>query len=191
MFMPVMAWNMATNATTVLTAKATVRATRYSGFCVNMAPPVGSFRGGYRRGVCWEPHRARLDLVYGRYFTPILLRCSAITATLSRFSQQVLLLLFFNYLLDSEGTVPDRIGPVRTQSSDKGLHPADGPDQAGHDDQYRGCQADHDAGCEISVGVLAVEHDWIPLRLTTGASIGGPIAMKNSNSCYSQFGFFA
>ena len=63
MFMPVMAWNMATNATTVLTARATVRATRYSGFCVNMAPPVGSFRGGYRRGVCWEPHRARLDLV--------------------------------------------------------------------------------------------------------------------------------
>jgi hypothetical protein len=39
--------------------------------------------------------------------------------------------------------------------------------------------------------VLAVEHDWIPLRLTTGASIGSPIAMKNSNSCYSQFGFFA
>ena len=126
MFMPSMAWNMATNATTVLTAKATVRATRYSGFCVNMAPPVGSLGGGYRRGVCWEPHRARLDLVYGRYFTPILLRCSAITTTLSRFSQQVIFINYFNCLQVPSGVVPGPIGPVRTLDSDKCLHPADG-----------------------------------------------------------------
>ena len=98
MFMPWMAWNMTANVTTMLTVRAAIKATRYSGFCVNMAPPVGSFRGGYRRGICWEPHRAHLDLVYGRYSTPILLHCSEKTTTLSRFPQQLLFLYYFKCL---------------------------------------------------------------------------------------------
>ena len=74
---------------------------------------------------------------------------------------------------------------------DKSLHPAEGPGQAGHDERYGNRQAGHDADRKVMIGFLAVQHDWIPLWLTTGASIGVAIAMRNSNSCYSLFGLSA